>query len=194
MAIARGLLIFGEQVKMIPLKSYLYILLLSGFLLLMSCGNKKDNSQDQARETDSTAVRYTPLPPIASVSAEKMNTITQWEKFKQLSILMERFQRQNQGDLSYFAEEFIRLNGELAKDSLMPEKFDKAAIQSRIVVLNTFSKQLKIRINEGAVVDSLNISRVRILNSYNALRKQLAEHIKSKLFEEFLKEQDQNNN
>src|SRR5690606_8887306 len=134
------------------------------------------------------------LPAITSISEDKLNTITQWEKFEQLSILMERFQRQNQGDLSYFAEEFIRLNGELSKDSLMPERFNKAAVHSRIVVLNTFSKQLKIRIEEGAVLDSINISRERVLKSYNALRLQLAEHIKSKLFEEFLKEQDKTNN
>ena len=181
-------------IKIISLKSYRYILLLSGLLLLVGCGNNQDNSRDNVSQLDSTEIRYKSLPAITSISEDKLNTITQWEKFEQLSILMERFQRQNQGDLSYFAEEFIRLNGELSKDSLMPERFNKAAVHSRIVVLNTFSKQLKIRIEEGAVLDSINISRERVLKSYNALRLQLAEHIKSKLFEEFLKEQDKTNN
>ena len=160
---------------------------------MVSCGNNKEGSQDQGEvEIDSTAISYKALPPIASISKEKMNTISEWKKFRELSILMERFQRQDQGDLTYFAEEFSRLNEELAKDSLIPEKFDKPAVKSRIMVLNTFSKQLKVRLEENAKLDSINLTRARVLNSYNALRLQLAEHLKSKLFEEFLKKQDQN--
>jgi hypothetical protein len=163
---------------------------MSGFLLTVSCGNNQENANQENLEIDSTAVRYSPLPPIASISQEKLNTIGEWEKFRELSIVMERFQRQNQGDLTYFAEEFTRLNNGLAKDSLMPEKFNLPAVKSRIVVLNTFTKQLKNRLDEGAVIDSVNISRKRIIKAYNALRLQLSEQLKSKLFEEFLKQQD----
>lgn len=193
MAFGNGLLIFGGYVNTFALKRFQYILIVSGFLLLLSCGNNQENSQEQAVEIDSTTVRYKPLPPLASISEEKMNTISQWKKFRELSILMERFQRQNHGDLTYYTEEFIRLNSELAKDSLMPEKFDKPAVRSRIVVLNTFTKQLKNRLDESSVIDSINIARERVLNSYNALRLQLAEHLKSKLFEKFLKEQEKKN-
>lgn len=193
MAFGNGLLIFGEYVNTFALKRFQYILIVSGFLLILSCGNNQENSQEQADEIDSTTVRYNRLPPIASISEEKINTISQWKKFHELSILMERFQRQNHGDLTYFTEEFIRLNNELAKDSLMPEKFDKPAVRSRIVVLNTFTKQLKNRLDESSVIDSINIARERVLNSYNALRLQLAEHLKSKLFEKFLQEQEKKN-
>lgn len=172
------------------MKRIQHILIALGLLLLVGCGNNNNSSQDQEAAIDSTTVHYRALPPIASISEEKMSTIGQWEKFRELSILMERFQRQDHGDLTYFAEEFNRLNSELAKDSLMPDKFDNPAVKSRILVLNTYTRQLKNRLDENSVLDSINISRTRILNAYNALRLQLAEHLKSKLFEEFLKEQD----
>jgi len=193
LAFGLGLLIFGGYVNTIALKKLQYILIVSGYLLALSCGNNQENSKDQEAETDLTEVNYRPLPPIASISAEKTSTIGEWKKFRELSILMERFQKQDEGDLSYFAEEFNRLNSELAKDSLIPEKFDNPAVRSRILVLNTFTKELKNRLEENSVVDSIDISRARVLNSYNALRLQLAEHLKSKLFEQFLKEQDQKN-
>jgi len=179
-------------VNTFPLKRFQYILIVLGLALTVSCANKKEGSQERTVEVDSTAVSYRALPPIVSVSEEKMGTINQWKKFNELNILMERFQQQEHGDLTYFAEEFNRINGELAKDSLMPERFNKPAVKSRIVVLSTFTKQLKNRLEENAEIDSINISRTRVLNSYNALRLQLAEHLKSKLFEEFLKQQDKN--
>ncbi len=193
LSFGNGLLIFGVYVNTFALKRFQYILIVSGLLLSVGCGNNKEGSQDQDVEIDSTAVSYKALPPIASISQEKMNTISEWKKFRELSILMERFQRQDHGDLTYFAEEFSRLNNELAKDSLIPQKFDKPAVNSRVLVLNTYSKQLMNRLEENAVIDSIEVSRSRVLNSYNALRLQLAEQLKSKLFEEFLKKQDKNN-
>lgn len=176
------------------MKRIQYISVTLGLLLVVGCGNNNGNSQNQEAEIDSTTVHYRALPPIAPISKEKMNTIGQWEKFRELSILMERFQRQDHGDLTYFAEEFNRINSELAKDSLIPAKFNNPAVKSRILVLNTFTKQLKNRLDENSVLDSINITRTRVINAYNALRLQLAEHLKSKLFEEFLKEGDLKNN
>src|SRR5690606_11358253 len=81
-------------VNTFPLKRFQYILIVLGLALTVSCANKKEGSQERTVEVDSTAVSYRALPPIVSVSEEKMGTINQWKKFNELNILMERFQQQ----------------------------------------------------------------------------------------------------
>ncbi|MCX2680954.1 hypothetical protein OOZ15_13455 [Galbibacter sp. EGI 63066] len=160
-----------------------YILLLAGCFFLINCGNKSDKEQVEEEETQETS--YEKLPDIVEISDEKLITINKWAKFKELSELMVKFQRQTRGDLSYFSEEFIRLDKEM--DSV-PPKFDIPEVKSRMVVFKTFAYQLGSRLNENAPVDSINVSRARVFNAYNAIRIQLSESLKSKIYQEFLEE------
>ncbi|MCM5661993.1 hypothetical protein [Galbibacter mesophilus] len=168
--------------------SILFIML-CGFLT--ACGDsEKKQEKDDAEET--VAQGYSQLPEITSINKDKLAEINKWKKFNELSVLMERFQEQESGDLTYFAEEFKRLQGEIEKDSLFPPKFNIPAVKSRLVVFETFTNQLQTRLEESAPLDSVNISRKKVLEAYNAMRQQLAETLKSKIYEDFINKKDSN--
>ncbi|MDG3583035.1 MULTISPECIES: hypothetical protein [Galbibacter] len=166
-----------------------YILIIGICLVMYNCGSDDKQDKNNSEET-TTEVSYSSLPAINKISKEKLEEINKWKTFKELSTLMEKFQRQNSGDLTYFAEEFIRLDGEIEKDSLFPQKFNVPAVRSRLVVLTTFTEQFKTRLDENSPLDSINISRKRVLDAYNAVRLQLSETLKSKLYKEFLEGKD----
>ncbi|MEL4308836.1 hypothetical protein [Joostella sp. CR20] len=171
------------------MKSIIYIAIFLGGLFFTSCGS--DASQDgNVTSEEEKELTYSELPAIVPISQEKLTEINKWKKFKELSVLMEKFQNQQTGDLTYFAEEFIRLDTDIAKDSLFPAKFNSPDVKSRLVVFKTFSHQLKTRLEENAPVDSINVSRAKILTTYNALRQQLSEALKSKIYQDFIKEKN----
>ncbi|QLE00769.1 hypothetical protein HX109_04020 [Galbibacter sp. BG1] len=169
------------------MKNTFFIIQLSLVILFVSCGNEEKKQEAENAEENIEQV-YKPLPEITTISQEKLAEINKWNKFKELSVLMERFQQQQQGDLTYFAEEFNRLETEIEKDTLFPPKFDIPAVKSRIVVFKTFSSQFQTRLEENAPLDSINKSREEVLNAYNAIRKQMSESLKSKLYEDFIKD------
>ncbi|WP_417443079.1 hypothetical protein [Joostella sp.] len=167
------------------MKKSIYILSFSLSLFIFSCGND-ENKEEVVVSDENAQVSYSQLPAITSISKEKLAEINKWKKFKELSSLMEKFQRQNTGDLTYYAEEFIRLDKDIEKDTLFPAKFEIPDVKSRLIVFNTFSNQLKVRLEENAPIDSINITRKRVMMSYNALRDQLSESLKSKIYEDFI--------
>ncbi|EIJ38627.1 hypothetical protein JoomaDRAFT_1615 [Galbibacter orientalis DSM 19592] len=169
------------------MKNTAYILLLGLCFIITSCGDK-ENKEDNSASQDTAVASYKQLPEIKPISNEKLTEINKWKKFKELSNLMEKFQDQNSGDLTYFAEEFIRLDTEIEKDSLFPEKFNVPDVKSRLVVFKTFSNQFKTRLDENAPIDSINVSREKLLVTYNAIRQQLSETLKSKIYQDFIKE------
>ena len=154
-------------------------------MLAFGCKNKLQNKKDTSPNILSE--KYTPLPNLYQISSKtKQKEINKWNKFKELGILTARFQKQESGDLSYYAEEFVRLNNEIVKDSLFPEKFKNSEIKSRLLVHANFTNQFKSYLEQNAPLDTLNISRTRILNTYNSLLKQLEESLKSKVYIEFI--------
>lgn len=169
------------------MKNTAYILLLGLCFIITSCGNE-DNKGDDSASEDTAVASYKQLPEIKPISNEKLTEINKWKKFKELSNLMEKFQDQNSGDLTYYAEEFIRLDTEIEKDSLFPQKFNVPDVKSRLVVFKTFSNQFKTRLDENAPIDSINVSREKLLVTYNAIRQQLSETLKSKIYQDFIKE------
>lgn len=156
-----------------------------GFMFI-AC--KQQGSTDEASEdTDQeTTYAYEPLDPILELDASVEDSLNEWNAYWELQREMEQFRGVKTGDLSYVNEELLRIQSELIHDSI-PEKVQNPAVKSRALVFRTFALKLKDQLEQRAPSAEVDSTRVKLFESYNAFRFHVADALREKVYEDFLK-------
>ncbi|THD69682.1 hypothetical protein E7Z59_04980 [Robertkochia marina] len=155
-------------------------------LVLFACGQEQSTestSEDSAQETSYT---YVPLDPILKLDAQVEDSLKEWKSYWELQREMERFRGVKSGDLSYINEDLLRIQSELIHDSI-PEKVQNPAVKSRALVFRTFAMKLKDQLEQRAPSAEVDTTRVKLFESYNAFRFHIADALREKVYEDFLK-------
>ncbi|WP_421804667.1 hypothetical protein [Flagellimonas sp.] len=145
--------------------------LLGILILLVSLGACK-KSEKAAPEVDTTALEfnYQKMPDKATINAEASAIVEQWQEFKNLNASVDvLYKATNNEDLALAIDDLIEKEKKLAEGTY-PEPFDSFQLKSRQMVMRTFLYKTKASILDNQPTTE---STVKVLEAYNAMRRQL---------------------
>lgn len=128
------------------------------------------------------------VPTLIKLEASHEAELNRWGALRNLETEVARFERSELSSYKVSIEDLVRLEGELAI-SEFPEKFNTPAVKSRITVFKTYLLQTKWLLSKAGTDKSIMIAqKAKILESFNALKRQLSGILAKELAEQFLKD------
>ncbi len=152
--------------------------------IVFSCG-REEKTEENAEDQEQEVRTYAELPEIRPLEGIDESQIDSWINFRELEAEMRTFRNKNSGDLTYTVDQLIQIENKIHADTI-PDKFNTRGIKSRLNLMKTFLYQLKFRLQDNDDVSEVNASRTKVMEAYNALRFQISEVLREKIYEDFL--------
>ncbi len=145
---------------------------LLGILILFSVlgACKKTEKAIAEVENHELEFNYRKMPEKVSINPDATAIVEKWQQFKDLNASIDvLYKATNNEDLSLAIDDLIEKEKKMA-DGEYPKLFDTFQVKSRQRVLRTFLYQTKASILENQPTTE---PTVKVLDAYNAMRKQL---------------------
>ena len=156
--------------------------------LLISCKKQQQNTTaDISKNQDD--IKMTPLPSAYKLSTTVNGQVASWSAFKSFEAEIQNLRETNEEYLLPVIQELLVKEKELSTSSF-PNKFENAAVKSRLVVIKTLVLKTEAAINDREEKRQINDLKINILLAYNSLLKQFEEVNEENIADEFLNEQN----
>ncbi len=167
-----------------PVKMRVFIVVgVLGLALFTAC--EKEVKPAPASQKLSQAVI---VPTLIKLEASHEAELNKWEALRNLETEVVRFERSEPSSYKVGIEDLLRLENELAV-SEFPEKFNTPAVKSRITVFKTYLLQTKWLLSKAGTDKSIMMAqKAKVLESFNALKRQLSGILAKEMAEQFLKD------
>ncbi|MBC9796824.1 hypothetical protein [Sinomicrobium weinanense] len=168
-----------------PYKMIKNVFLALTILFVVACQEKK-------KEIDTPEVKEEPavqisLPELRQFDAEKQEELNRWAAYAELHKAIRDFRKEKGGDVPLQLDNLLEKEKELAASDF-PEKFDNPSVKSRLAALKTYLMQTRLEAPDPVPESYLMKQKVKILDAFNALDRQLYVMMQGSVTEEFLDE------
>lgn len=161
------------------------IFLAFAILFIAACkGEKKENDKPEKEEE---AVVSLVLPKLEQFDTEKQEELDEWKEYTELRKAIRDFREEKGGDVPLQIDNLLEKEKELS-ESDFPEKFDNPSVKSRIATLKTYLMQTRLEAPDPVPERYLMEQKVKILDAFNAMDRQLYVMMQGSVTDEFLNE------